>query len=232
MSPAMTSRLLRSLAALGLTAALGACATHVPGANDEARLPTQRFEPKVTSQPEEVRLAIHAQGLSPAQAEALSKLVAYWREDEGGTIGIQAPTEGVEPGAAYRMSESARSFLLSKGVPADQVEMVGYAPDAAEPPPPLLVGYLRYKAEIPKCGEKWTSITRTFKNDVQPNFGCAVSANMAAQIADPADLMGPREMTPQDATRRQYVLDKYRKGEVTSAEKDEKSDGIVSRAIN
>jgi pilus assembly protein CpaD len=226
----MTSILFRGLAVLGLTVTLGACVGTVPGADEDARLPSQRFEPKVTSQPEEVRLAIHAQGLSPRQAEALAKFADYWRDDEGGMIGIQTPSEGVDPAAAFRMGESARSFLLSKGVPASQIEVVGYAPEAGEAP--LLVGYLRYRAEIPRCGEKWTSITRTYKNEVQANFGCAVSANMAAQIADPADLLGPRTMTPQDATRRQEVLDKYRKGEVTSAAKDDKADGAISRAVD
>jgi pilus assembly protein CpaD len=232
----MTRTLLRSLAVVGFAAALGACATKIPGADDQARLPTERFEAKVTSRPEEVLLAVHAQGLSPRQAEALSKFVDYWRDDEGGVIGIQAPSAGVDPGAAYRMSESARGFLLSKGVPAEKVEVVGYDPDApggsGDGAPPLRVGYLRYHAEIPKCGQTWTNIAHSWKNEVQPNFGCGVTANMAAQIADPADLLGPRTVTPQDATRRQEVLDKYRKGEITSSAKDDKADGAISKAVN
>lgn len=225
----MSHTLIRGLAVVSLAALVAACATP-PGFDKKALTPTQHYAAKVTSQPEEVRLAVHAQGISPRQAEALEKFVAYWRDDEGGMIGIQAPQDGVEPGAAYRMSESARGFLISKGVPADQIEVVGYAPDN-DPNPPLLVGYLRYKAEIPECGKKWTSITSSWKNDVQPNFGCSVTANMASQIANPADLLGPREMTPQDASRRQFVLDKYRKGEVTSASKDDQADGAVSRAV-
>jgi pilus assembly protein CpaD len=231
----MTRTLFRTFAALGLVAGLGACATDIPGADKHAELPTQRFEPKVTSKPEEVLLAVHAQGLSARQADALAKLYAYWMEDEGGVIGVQAPTDGVDPAAAYRMSEAARSFLISRGVPPGKIEVVGYDPvpgDSAGAAPPLKVGYLRYHAEIPECGKTWTNISRSWKNEVQPNFGCAVSANMAAQIADPADLLGPRPMTPQDATRRQEILDKYRKGELTSAAKDDKADGAISRAVN
>jgi pilus assembly protein CpaD len=227
--------LLRTAAALGLAASLAACATTVPGEDKHADLPTERFEPKVTSKPEEVLLAVHAQGLSPRQAEALAKLHDYWLEDDGGVIGVQAPTDGVDPSAAYRMSEAARSYLISRGVPPDKIEVVGYDPvpgDSGDGPPPLKVGYLRYHAEIPQCGKVWTNISRSWNNDVQPNFGCAVSANLAAQVADPADLLGPRPMAPQDATRRQEVLDKYRKGEVTSAAKDEKADGAISRAVN
>ncbi|HEY3696291.1 CpaD family pilus assembly protein [Phenylobacterium sp.] len=229
----MTRILFRSLVAAGLAATLGACATKVPGADDQALTPTQRFEAKVTSRPEEVLLAVHAQGLSPRQGGALSKLADDWRGDEGGVIGIQAPAAGVDPGAAYRMSEATRGFLISRGVPADKIEIVGYDPaGSADGPPPLRVGYLRYHAEIPECGKTWTNIARSWKNDVQPNFGCAVTANMAAQMADPADLLGPRAMAPQDATRRQEVLDKYRKGEVTSSAKDDKADGAISRAVN
>jgi pilus assembly protein CpaD len=130
------------------------------------------------------------------------------------------------------MSEAARSFLISNGVPADKIEVVSYRPEPGAAAPPLLVGYLRYAAELPKCGETWTNIAHSWKNDVQPNFGCAVSANMAAQTADPADLLGPRRMTPQDAARRQVVLDKYRAGEITASAKDEKADGAISRAVN
>ncbi len=226
----MTTTHLSRFAAIGLTALLAACASTVPGQDKKALTPTQQFAAKVSAQPEEVRLAIHAQGLSPRQADALSRFIDFWRDDEGGMIGIQTPQDGVDASAAYRMSESARSFLISHGVPPDQVELVGYTPDG-QGPAHLLIGYLRYKAEIPKCGTKWTSITGSWQNNAQPNFGCAVTANMAAQTADPADLLGPRTMTPQDASRRQNVLDKYRTGEVTSSAKDDQAKGTVSNSI-
>jgi pilus assembly protein CpaD len=226
----MTSSLLRGFVGAGLAALLAGCATPVPGSNDAAETPTQRFEAKVTPTPEEVRLAVHAQGVSVRQAEALSGLVNRWREDEGGVIGIQAPSAGVDSAAAYRMSESARSFLISKGVPGDQIEVTSYAPEA-QAEPALLVGYLRFEAEIPECGKTWTNISRSWKNDVQPNFGCAVNANMAAQLADPGDLLGPRRMTPQDGARRQHVLDNYRAGKETSSV-PQRDSGRISSAVN
>lgn len=221
---------LRRLAPLGLVLGLAACATDIPGANDDATLSTERFKVAPTSEPDEVRLAIHAQGLSAQQAAALAGLVARWRAEEAGVIAVQAPNQGVDPAAAYRMSESARALLIDHGVPADQVELIGYDPQG-EASAPLRVGYLRYKVAIPKCGQAWTSMTGTMNNEVHPNFGCAVTANMAAQIANPADLAGPRAITPQDATRRQVVLDKYRRGEVTGAAADSRAQGVVSQAV-
>jgi pilus assembly protein CpaD len=226
----MTSKLFRGLAVLGMVAGLGACNTVTPGADEHARLSTERFKVTPVQQPEEVLLALHASGISQQQASALAGLVAKWRDEEAGVIGVQAPSDAAGSGAAYRMAESARAFLLSQGVPPDQIELMGYDPKG-EASPPLKVGYMHYQVEIPKCGQAWTNITSSFDNDVQPNFGCAVTANIAAQVANPADLAGPRAATPQDATRRQVVLDKYRKGEVTSAAKDEQASGAVSRAI-
>ena len=42
------------------------------------------------------------------------------------------------------------------------------------------------------------------------NFGCAYQNNIAAQIADPADLIGPRAQTPVDAEQRGQVMKRYR----------------------
>jgi len=54
---------------------------------------------------------------------------------------------------------------------------------------------------------------------------------IAAQVADPADLLHPRTEAPPDAARRQTVLDKYRQGAVTSAAKDTQANGAVSTTV-
>jgi pilus assembly protein CpaD len=58
-----------------------------------------------------------------------------------------------------------------------------------------------------------------YRNLPYPNFGCAQQRNLAAQIANPADLLGPRTTETADAERRAVVFDKYRQGRVTGAEK-------------
>jgi len=226
----MKHSMLRNFAVLLATACLAACATPTPGADDNAKTSSDRFKVKVTSDSEEIRLGLHAQGLSASQSAALAQFGDAWRVNEGRKIMIQAPSGARDPAAAYRMSESARTFLVSRGLPEEKIEVVGYdaAGDAAAP---LIVGYLRYRAELPECGKNWPNIAHSIKNKAQPNFGCAVTANMAAQIADPGDLVTPRDMTPPDAARRQTVLDKYRAGDKTTAERDEGASGTVSSVI-
>jgi len=213
-------------------AALSACASIPPqdGLVEEPRTPTEQWKAEVTSQPHEIRLAVHGSGLSSTQADALSQFVGEWREVEGGSITLQSPSGGPDNSAAFRTGEGARSFLIAQGVRADQIRIVGY--DAkGDARAPLLVGYLRHEAVIPECGRAWTNIAHSMENKVQPNFGCATVANMAAQIANPADLKGPRATTAPDMGRRADVLAKYRKGENTSSQQDKQATGVVSQAV-
>ena len=49
----------------------------------------------------------------------------------------------------------------------------------------------------------------TSENKHYANFGCSYQNNVAAQIANPADLLGPRKQTPIDAANRSAVIDDY-----------------------
>ncbi|WP_374575449.1 CpaD family pilus assembly protein [Phenylobacterium sp.] len=228
----MTSQALRLLAAAGLSAGLAACAApRVPDAVAGARLPSEQFAARVVTSPAEVRLAVHADGLSANQADALAAFASDWREAEGGPIRIQTPGgAGADPAAAYRAAAGVRNRLVAAGVPDGMIAVASY--DAAgKADAPIVVGYVRYQVDLPRCGQRWTDLSRTGSNEAQPNFGCAVTANIAAQIADPADLAGPRAMGPADAGRREVVLEHYRKGEITSSARDENANGAVSKAV-
>ena len=67
-----------------------------------------------------------------------------------------------------------------------------------------------------------------FSNQSSGGFGCAITANMDAQVASPADRVRPADMGPADSQRRLFALDKYRKGEITSSAADEQAKGAVS----
>ena len=220
------------LIALSLAATLGGCALTPPPAIGpmEPRTPTELWSAPVTAQPEEMRLAIHPAGLSTTQADALATFADDWRASGRGPITLRSPVGGPDAGIVARAGEGARAFLVGQGIPAADVRLVGYEAngDAAAP---LIVGRERYAVTLPVCGTEWTNISKSADNRVQPNFGCAVTANMAAQIANPADLLGPSPTTSTDAARRDVVLGKYRRGEVTSSARDGQAAGAVSQVV-
>ena len=54
---------------------------------------------------------------------------------------------------------------------------------------------------------------------------------MAAQIANPRDILRPRDMTPPDGNRRATVFDSYRAGEQTSADQEPLLGSDVAQAV-
>ena len=138
---------------------------------------------------------MHDQGLSANQQNALLDLANRFGQEGAAAIRIEAPSgqDVVANALAWRV----KGVLEQIGVPAHQVQVVAYT--APDPRAPVLVGFNTLRARVPQCGREWGSLTRTANNQSSANFGCAVTANLAAQIADPRDIVAPRAMTPADA---------------------------------
>ncbi len=211
--------MIRTLSVLAILGSLGACAT-AAGDSTLPILPTERYTLEARPALQEVALAPRPDGLSPAQRAALGDIAV---RSNGQPIVVRAPA-GDDP-VALRSAFNARTALQEMGAP--DVRMASYD---APPGAPILVGFTGYEAVIPQCGQ-WGNLVATRDNAGYSNFGCAVTANMAAQIADPADIVTPNPLDPTDAQRRSTVIGKYRAGEVTSAQTNEDSSGAISRVV-
>jgi pilus assembly protein CpaD len=224
--------MIRTILALCFAASVAGCASMDGGKDKLAKhqplTPTEQFAITVTSHQDEILLAPHADGLSPHQMAAVADLVSRWRDLGDEAITVQSPSAG--GGEIYRATAVVQHALVGLGVQPDQINVVGYEA-AMRPGAPIVVGFERYEARGPQCGRHSKSFTRTNSNQPTENFGCAVTANAAAMIANPADLVHPRAMDEADAARRETVLSKYRAGEVTSSAKDEQASGAVSKTV-
>ena len=213
-------------------AALSACASTPrpppePTRAEAARTPTELWTAEVKPQAAEIYLAVHAQGLSPTQQDALAGFAGEWRLGGRGPITLRAPVGGPDAAMVSRATEGARATLASYGA---EVRVQGYEA-GGDVRAPLIVGRESYAVSIPTCGQQWDNISRSATNQVQSQFGCSVTANMAAQVANPADLLGPSAIDPVDAQRRDVMLGKYRRGEVTASATDSQAKGAVSQVV-
>ena len=218
-------RVLRAAApALAACALIAGCAAPRLGSPELAALtPSEQFAIEVRSVPDEILLAPHG-GLSPAQQAALADLAERWRDAGEGPIVVHTG-----PGRAAHTGEAAAHALQEAGVPAGFVQLAHMEAPHDAPAVPVRVGYSRLVAVGPQCANMWGDLTRTAANRPQAGFGCAVTANMAAQIANPRDLVSPRPSYPADAVRRATVMDKYRKGQPTNSERSGDERGDVSQ---
>jgi pilus assembly protein CpaD len=229
----MPRRLASALVLTLSAAALGACSYGPPAKviladQAPALTPTEQYGIKVTTAPEQISVGLHADGLSANQQAALGQFVNGWRENGGGEVIVRAPTDGADPRLARAMADAVQAYITHLGVPAERLQVAGYAANGAKDAP-VVASYERYVAQGPTdCAHRWDNQLANGSNGTSAHFGCAVTANFAAQIANPRDLLAPAVMTPSDNGRREVVMGKYREGQVTSSAQDTQASGKVS----
>ena len=128
------------------------------------------------------------------------------------TVSIALPASSANAGAANAVKSEVRKVLINAGVKPNRIVMTTYDPAEASASAPIRLTFVAVTAITGDCGQWPTDLfgPSIRDNTNWENFGCATQQNLAAQIANPADLVGPRGMTPIDAQRRAEVIRIYR----------------------
>jgi pilus assembly protein CpaD len=205
------------MAALPIAAA---CST--PAFNGPAQVFDVNERYPISVQPRMMNLALPYNGqaeLDQNQAGQLSRFAEDYLSHGSGSISVAGPTN-----AAANLTVEA---LIEIGVARTQI-MVGPNTTGAQNND-IRVNYIRYVAEAPSCGDWSRNLAVTASNIPPPNFGCATQHNVAAMVADPRDLVTPDSSGQADAQRRLTVLQKYRAGLPTPAQRTQEQSGAVSQ---
>jgi pilus assembly protein CpaD len=180
----------------------------------------------ISVQPRMMTLRLLYNGQSALDDNARGQIARFAQQylsNGSGSIAV-APPNGNPSAANLAVDE-----LLENGVGRNQV-MVGAA-NAPGPSDDIRITFIRYVAESAPCGDWSANLGKTASNTVPPNFGCATQRNVAAMVADPRDLVMPDSSGQPDAQRRLTVLDRYRRGLPTPAQKTEEQSAIISTAV-
>ena len=195
--------------------------------------PTQRHPIVVSQEPAHLNLNVPrgSQGLTPSQRAEVFDFAGRFRASNSGNsrLIISAPSGSPNEVAAMNAVEDIRDLLLAGGFNKSAIAVEAYHGDGKHGAP-VRISYMRYIAEGPVCGRDWSeNLGRSPKNLAHPNFGCTSQQNLAAMIANPADLLGPRTESPRDGARRDTVFGKWTKGEVTGAQKSDDERARVAK---
>jgi pilus assembly protein CpaD len=157
-------------------------------------------------------------GLTPAQrAEVLSFARNWHRESTGGVV-IDVPQGMPNSLASSEAAREIRSILSAAGVPPNVVAIRSYQPENPARLSVLRMSYSKIVAESGPCG-LWPHdlgpSTDPAYNENRPhwNLGCANQRNLAAMVANPADLVQPRGEQPAWQSRRTTTFERYRMGQ-------------------
>jgi len=167
-----------------------------------------------------VKVPPGANGLSGGQRAQLLDFADHYRATDNGAsrLVIQAPSGGANEVSSMYAVSKIRALLTDQGFAENMILVEAYDANGTREPP-IRVSYLRFVAEPPPCGNWSTNLANEPMNLPHPDLGCANQHNLAAMVANPADLLGPRSETARDSMRRDQVFTKYINGQPTGARK-------------
>jgi pilus assembly protein CpaD len=150
--------------------------------------------------------------LSTGMKDTIRGFAQNFAASPAGIIQIQMPHGSHNAGAASHLGGQIRKVLTETGIRPGQIVMGSYQAYPNGDAAPVRLAYVATKAMTSACGEWPEDLSdATFGNRNWYNFGCASQNNLAAQVANPTDLIAPRGMTPIDAAQRTAVIEAYRK---------------------
>lgn len=199
-----------------LTAVLGITACAAP--SHTLKPSHLRNAVQVTESIERLELYTRPNGmeLSARDKLAVSQFLGGYARSGDGPLYINRPASAIS-GLGTQQAESVIRGLMAQGGLNPMALQSGQYNSKPGDPAPVVVSYRTLRA-IPQDCRTMGSLTNTYANQPHSNFGCFNSANLAAMVSDPRQLLEPYTSGQPNAQRRQVIYDKYIEGTVTAAE--------------
>lgn len=206
----------RSFAALGLLAIIATgCASPKDGMTTGAIADDYRQRhPIVLTQAEhsvDIPIFPGDRRLTVGTRDTIRGFAQDYHTHATGTLEILSPQNSANGTAVPAMRKQIRQELVASGVPSPRIVDSFYPAGGAGDAAPIRLRFLATTAVTNACGEWPKDLNdNAFDNQNWYNFGCAGQNNLAAQVANPTDLVAPRATSPIDADQRANVIKTYR----------------------
>jgi pilus assembly protein CpaD len=211
-SPA-TRTILRGLAIAGIALALAGCSSLRPTqkafAPDEYHL---RHPIKIADGVKHLDVFATGGGLDRRQYRDVLEFAGEYRQRGRGQMIAAVPSAGGDP----RILPAIRTALRAGGA-SGNLQVSTYPADPRLGAAPVRLSFVTLTAEVAsRCG-LWptdlagTAQMETWQNRPYHNLGCAYQTMIAAQVADPIDLVRPRAEGPIDPAKRTKDIEALRK---------------------
>lgn len=207
---------------LAASALLASCGTRHPDMQTTSSIPDdyRTRHPITVAEVEhnlDVPVGAGEHGLTPATRDLIKGFAQDYAALSKSTIRVAIPANAANSVAADNARGQVRRVLMDAGIPSARIVLTSYNSQASDASAPIRLGFIAVTAITDECGQWPSDLTgkTVIENKNYENFGCATQQNLAAQMANPTDLVGPRGMTPIDAANRATVIQTYRDGTST-----------------
>lgn len=227
----MNARLPLLMASLAALSACAAVPKPPPGPATPTAADNHRITVAASTQRMEIAVAAGDMSLSPQTRAELRQFASHYLRAGYGALVVSTPAGGANGDAAVLVAQEARMALSEAGV--SYAAIAANTHDGSGELSPIVLNFERYVAQAPECESLSTQNLAgwsTTNNQPWPSFGCATQANLAAMIEDPRDLLRPRTEDPRDGARRAAVMQAYRQGDVTHADRSQDERIQISNA--
>lgn len=167
-------------------------------------------------------------GLSDREKRRLKKFFYKYRQQGSEGIQVYIPRASEDKVSVVRAVETVKDLANSAGITRGYLDIRSFRTSYDDTL--LRLKYSYATASTPKCGDYSQNLSVNDSNLHYHNYGCATQKNIAAMLANPRDLKGPRgvESRGRSSERRDVIWDKYVKGETTVSQRSSDEKGTVS----
>lgn len=235
--PASRQSRCSALAAVSLALALGACAgkgdvtgSIVPDDTRERHPIVLRDAPRTL----DVFIGRAGAGLDERQAQDVADFAREYRRSGRGGLVAQVPSGTRRDIAAHDALNGVRAALSRGGVSPAQMSVTTYPVQDPLLASPIRLTFASLQAVVPHSCGQWpddagvSSYKHDASNAPQWNFGCSNQAMLAAQVADPIDLVRGRSEGRADIVKRMNAISKLREGKDPSTQYRQEQTSINS----
>lgn len=162
----------------------------------------------------DIPVGIADRGLSRMQRVAADGFIAGYDRSAAPVVSVMVPYGSANQAAASVVAADLVKRLRAAGVPEGRILHQPYEASQYGDGAPVRLVYAEMRASTGPCGRWPKDLMDNAENRHWANFGCSYQNNLAAQIANPADLLGPRRPGDIDAQNRSHAIDQYREREI------------------
>ena len=204
---------------LGLGATLGAC-KHTAGEDVTASVPSDyRLRHPIVAQEADRTIDVFVGtgrgGLTAPQRTDVMAFAQSWMEEGTGPLVVDVPVNTRNARAAQQTLRDITGIFSQTGIPSRGFTVRRFTPPDPRQFATIKLNYPKVMADAGPCGEWPEDLGPSIKNPAYQsnrphwNHGCAYQRNLAAMVANPADLVQPRPESPAYTARRSKAFTDY-----------------------